>query len=158
MKDTVGKLSAQLLKSAKDDTHSAEEQMREQLTDYDRHIFECVERGKKEFPNDFYVVVITKKEKLMRNVLRCYFAPRITCPTPDYDQTLYKFIRKEEHLEFMWVLPSQETCQFFVANALQVPADERDLLNFILQFTDGSLLKLAKKLNNEEPDSILIAQ
>jgi hypothetical protein len=41
-------------------------------------------------------------------------------------------------------------------NAIAIPESERELLNFVLDFQDGTLLKLAKKLNGEEEDSPLL--
>jgi len=55
----------------------------------------------------FYVCVITKKERLMDNVLRNYFLARSTCPTPQYDQTVYKYHRDSGAIQFLWVLPSK---------------------------------------------------
>jgi hypothetical protein len=37
---------------------------------------------------------------------------------------------------------------------LNVPTQEKELLDFVLSFEDGTLLKLSKKLNNEEEDSL----
>ena len=43
----------------------------------------------------------------------------------------------------------------FKQNALQVVDEEKELLRFVLQFDDGTLLKLCKKLNGEETDTII---
>jgi hypothetical protein len=155
MKNTVGKISLELANNLSDNTHSAHDQMRENLTEYDKNIYECIERSKKDFMFDFYVIVITKKEKLMQNVLRHYFLSRNSCPTPQYDEAVYKFHRKDEKLDFLWVVPSKETCDYFVANALNIPDEERELLNFVLQFTNGDLDARAKKLNNEK-DGLIV--
>jgi len=148
MRDTVGKISTELLKK-EPDTRSPIELEREMHKEYEQNIWECVDLGKKEYPSDFFVVVITKKERLMQNVIRNYFFSRLTCPTPDYDQTVYQYMRKDDALDFLWVIPSQDTCQLFMQNALQIHPDEKWLLQFILDFADGSLFKLAKKLNKE---------
>ena len=37
----------------------------------------------------------------------------------------------------------------FVINALEIVDEEKGLLNFVLKFTDGTLLAMAKKLNGE---------
>jgi hypothetical protein len=155
-RSTVGDLSQQLIQKSSDNTHSAHEQMLEQLSDYDRNIYECVERGKKELANDFFVTVLTKKEKLLENVLRNYFYFRITCPTPDYDQAVYRYIRKEDIIEFVWVIPSRDACFHLKDKALEIAPEEKQILDFVLQFSDGSLYKLAKKLNGEKEDSIII--
>lgn len=151
-RDTVGKISSGLL-SKSSDKHSVEEQMREQLSDYEKHVLDCLESHKKTFHDDFYVVVITKKEPLMPNVIRHYFFARQTCPTPDYDQTVYRYDRKKEDLSFLWVIPSRMACMFMKTHKEKVPPEEYPLLSFVLQFADGTLFKKSKELNGEKIDS-----
>lgn len=155
-RDTVGKISVELLQKDPE-TVDPIEQMRVQLSDYEKNLIASVEDGLKKYIGNFYVVVITKRERLMPNVFRHYFAHRLSCPTPDYDQTVYRYHKEDEHLEYMWTLPDRETCILFKINALQVPPEERELLDYILSFYDGSLLKLAKQLNGEREDSLLLA-
>ena len=147
-RDTVGALSLSL--SEKEPcSRDPIELEREMHKDYEKNVFECVDTHKKVFNNDFYIVVLTKKERLMKNVMRNYFLARHSCPTPDYDQTVYRYNRKEDTLTFMWVIPSRDTCHLLKDNAVEVVAEERQLLNYVLDFSDGTLMKLAKKLNNE---------
>ena len=109
IKPTMGQVSTDLLKSSLDDTHSAHEQMREQLSDYDKGIYDCLERYCKAWPHkDFYLVVVTKRERLLKNVFRNYFFGCHACPTPTYDQTVYHYHAKDDYLEFLWVLPSKQ--------------------------------------------------
>ena len=151
-RETVGKISSDLIQK-EPETRSPIEQMQENLTDYDRNIHQAIDTGKKAFFNDFYIVVITKKEPLMPNVIRNYFLTRLTCPTPDYDQTVYRYYRKDDLFAFLWVIPSTDACIYLKNNALHVKESERDLLNFVLEFADGSLFKLSKKLNEEKEES-----
>ena len=123
------------------------EQMREQLTDYDKNMVEAIERGKKDFLNDFYIVVITKRERLMPNVFRNYFFPRQSCPTPDYDQALFSYKRASDSPELIWVIPSKPTCIYMLAHALEV--QEKELLHFVIDFKNGTLMQKALILNNE---------
>lgn len=153
----VGKYSADLLQK-QPETKSPIEQMYENLTDYDKHIFTCIDDGKKRFDGDFFLVVLTKKEPLMPNVLRNYFIARISCPTPDYDQTVYKYTKADEIVDFLWVIPSKDTCFLLKKHALEVPESERELLNFVLRFSDGDLYRLCKKLNGEQADSNLLQE
>ena len=149
---TVGAASLELITKTPD-TKSPIEQMQENLTNYESNIWECVERCKKDFPGDFYIVVITKNERLMPNVFRNYFYGRLSCPTPDYDQTVYKFKRKDNAPIFMWVIPSRDASIHLKENALYVAPQERELLKYVLAFEDGTLFKLAKELNGEKDDS-----
>jgi hypothetical protein len=154
-RDTVGKLSSELLKQ-ESHSHSPIELEREMHTEYDKNIVECIDSGKKQYNNNFYVVVITKRERLMPNVFRNYFFARESCPSPDWDQAVYRYMRSVDAIEFLWVIPSKQTCDHLRENALEVSAEEKQLLNFVLDFSDGTLLRMAKKLNKEREDSPLL--
>jgi hypothetical protein len=146
---TVGQLSTEVFNSAPED-HTPTEQMQENLTDWDKNIRECIDRALKETTSDFYVLVITKKERLMSKTLRNYFLWTHACPTPTYDQTVFKYHRSSDSLEFIWVLPAKDICEWMRDNALIIPTEQKELLNFVLGLYDDSLIKLAKKLNGEE--------
>jgi hypothetical protein len=149
-RETVGKISSDLIKNAVDDTHSAHEQMQESLTDYDKNLFENIDLGKKNWPSqDFYVVVITKRERLMTNVLRNYFVARLSCPTPDYDQVVYEYDHSIDKVHFLWVIPCKGVCEGMIANPLGFPLEERQLLKYVLDYADGTLYKLSKTKNGE---------
>lgn len=159
-RDTVGKISNELI--VKDpDSRDPIELEREMHKEYEQNIFDCIERCKKEFMvpvgSWFYIVVITKREPLMPNVLRHYFFGRRSCPSPDYDQAVYAIDPHKDRIDFIWVIPSRDASYHLRDNALQVSQSERDLLNFVLQFADGTLFKISKKLNGEEIDSPLLA-
>lgn len=152
----MGQLSSELLLK-QPDTLSPIEHMQEQLTDYDKNLFECLEAAKKQYMHDFYVIVITKKEPLMPNVLRNYFYARQSCPTPDYDQTVYSYDCHADSINFLWVIPSRDTCQLMIANKEKIVPEEYGLLEFVLKFADGTLFKECKKLNGEQENSPLLA-
>ena len=145
---TLGKFATEL---AKQDTHAQSpiELEREMHKEYEDNIYQCIERGKLEYPGDFYIVVLTKRERLLSNVLRHYYLHRSTCPTPDYDQTVYKFFREHNAHEFLWVIPDKKVCEHLREHALEVHELERDLLRFVLDFYDDTLTKKAKQLNGE---------
>lgn len=155
MKKTVGSIATELLVKMPD-TRDPIEQMREQLSEYEKEFAECVKRGRTKYAADFYVVVLTKKERLLENVLRHYFIDRKTCPTPDYDQAVYKYHYKQDRPEFLWVIPSKDTCELLRDNALSVHESERDLLKCVISFYDGSLLRYVKMQNGERSDSPLL--
>jgi hypothetical protein len=155
-RETIGKIATDLIK--KDDGYavSAIDQARECTEDYMKNLYEAVETGIKKYPmSDFYVHVETKKEKLLENVLRNYFIVKHACPTPNYDQSVFKYHHEKGDLVFMWVIPDRGTCFYFKQNYAQIPAEEKELLQFIRMFDDGTLLKLAKRLNGEETETIV---
>ncbi len=155
VRDTVGKLSSELLIKQVDDTHSAYDQMQEQLTEFEREFYACIETHEKIFPIDFYVVVLTKRERLMPNVFRNYFLARLTCPTPDYDQSVYHY-KPPDTIKYLWTIPDKTSCEIFRDDPLNVPSQERELLNNVLDFYSGDLLRRAKRLNGERPESPFI--
>jgi hypothetical protein len=146
--DTVGKISSDLIVK-EPETKSPIEQMRENLTDYEKNMHECVARGKKDIHGDFYIEVITKKEPLMQNVIRNYFGFRHSCPTPNYDHAVYKYTLENDHLEFLWVIPDRQTCQLMIENKIYVPLEEHGLLDYVMRFANGELFTLCKTLNGE---------
>lgn len=108
---------------------------------------ECLKR--EAFDGDFYVTALLKKEKLLENVLRNYFIPTISCPTPFYDQSVYKYHHAKEEIEFLWVIPDKQTCEVFKENKNIIVLQEQGLLQFVLSYYDGTLFRLMKKLNGE---------
>lgn len=148
-RDTVGKLSSELLQQDVHGDITAGDQMQEQLRDYERSVLECLNTGKTQYPDDFYVVVVTKRERLMPNVFRNYFISRQSCPTPNYDQTVYKYNRTDDNLEFLWVLPSIVGIKNILEHRHHLDPSMYTLLRFVLEFLDGSLDKKAQLLNNE---------
>ncbi len=153
--ETVGKVARDL--QLGDDGYAVNviDQQRAMTEDYMKNLFESVDRGYKKFEGDFFIHVETKKEKLLENVLRNYFIIRETCPTPNYDQTLFRYHREKGDIQFFWTIPDRGTCFHFKQNALQIADDEKELLRFVLQFDDGTLLKLCKRLNGEQTDTIV---
>ena len=147
-RDTVGKIAGDLMMKAPESRDPIEIQ-RKMQEDWCNQIDLCISSNMHEYMDDFFVVIITKRERLMQNVIRNYFCARSTCPTPDYDQTVYKYHRKEGMVEYIWTIPDKETCLYLKNNSLFVAPEEKDLLNFVLDFADGTLFKLACELNGD---------
>jgi len=149
---SLGEISSELIKSGHHE-RNPQEYMRKMLENYDNNLEECVERYKKQFNSNFYVVVLTKKERLLKNVLRSFFFGRFSCPTPDYDQAVYSYNFSHDRLELLWVIPSKDTCELLRDNAAIVDPLEWELLRFVLEFYDDTLILKCKKLNGEEKKS-----
>jgi hypothetical protein len=107
----------------------------------------AVKRGEEQLDGDFYIVVLFKKERIMHNVVRQYFFPRKSCPTPEYDQVVYKYFRKEERLEMLWVVPDKQTTHSLPLISKDLTHEQRDLIAYASAFTSGELDKLCAKLN-----------
>lgn len=145
---TVGKAAYDLLIKPQDTVNPVDYE-REMHKEYEEEVWNCVARHKSVFDGDFYVVVLCKRERLLPNVYRNYFFARKSCPTPSFDQTVYKYHREHNAIEFLWVVPDQETCVVYKRDALHVAPEEKELLKFILDFYDRTLDKKAAELNNE---------
>lgn len=155
MKETVGKFAVEgMLKEP--ETRSVIELEQEMQKEYMNELLNCIDKHYNDFDGDFYIVVITKREKLLHNVLRNYFMARRSCPSPQYDQSVFRYLKKDGVVDYLWTVPSEDACIHLKENALAVVEEERPLLNFVLQFSDGTLLKIAKKLNGEEEKSIAL--
>ena len=152
-RDTVGAISSKLLLTQPTSTDPIEIQ-REMEEDYIKNLCECVDNNKNSMPGNFFVIVITKKERLMPNVYRNFYYGRLSCPTPDWDQTVYKYKRSTGQIIFMWVIPSKDACEYLTMNASYVVKEEQQLLKYVLAFNDGTLMHLAKDLNGEKEVSV----
>lgn len=154
-RETVGKVSSDLLQKDMG-PQTVVDMQREMQKDYLKNLVDCINNHKNVFPSDFFIVVISKNERLMPNVFRGYFLARLSCPTPEYDQTVFKYNKDAEYVEHIWTIPSQDACNYLHENAKYVVTEEQELLQYVLRFLDGSLLKLSKQLNGEEPDTPFI--
>ena len=125
--------------------------------DYMSNLLACVDNAYPKYKKTFYVVVTTKKEPLLDKVYRNYFYARQSCPTPDYDQTVYRYNDEEGAIEYLWTIPSKDACLIYLENAPFIDSEEYDLLEFVQKFADGTLFRLAKKFNGEEEDSSRLA-
>jgi hypothetical protein len=116
-----------------------------------------IAQGRAAYHHDFYITLEAKIEGTLANVgvpnIRIYPLIKRACPTPFYDQSVWKYHYTEDRLEFLWTVPDRDTCAYYRAHALEVVLPERELLNFVLSYYDGSLLRLAKKLNGETPET-----
>jgi hypothetical protein len=149
-RESVGKMSLDLQNKYMDKEGEDYRDVRHEMTkDYEKKILEVVEDGIRVWDGDFYIVVLSKREKVMKNVLRNYMFHRNSCPTPNYDQIVYKYFKKDSRIDNVWVIPSKNKCAFMLDNMLEVPPEERDLLNFVIDFKEGELGKKCYELNDE---------
>ncbi len=152
---TIGSVVSDLSQKQTEKTSIVEQQTAMQ-EDYMKNLTLAVDRGYKKYDGDFFIHVETKAEKLLPNTFRNYFIDRLTCPTPNYDQSVFRYNRKSGQIEYLWTIPDRETCFHLKDHALEVVAAEQGLLSFVLKFDDGTLFKMMKKYNGEKLESIEI--
>lgn len=151
-KQTVGSIVNELSKK-EPETRDPIELQREMQKNYMSDLLQAVDRGYKKYSGDFFIHVEKKAERLLPNTFRTYFIDRLTCPTPNYDQDVFRYDRKKGEIEYIWSIPDRETSHHLIENAPLVVQEERQLLNFVLSFADGTLFKLCKKYNGEKLES-----
>jgi hypothetical protein len=108
-----------------------------------------VEQEKKKTDNDFFVEVPIRMNALMPDVPERYMKCRHTCPTPFYDQSVFHYDKKKDSLFYLWTIPSWDDCKDMMINASRLTKEEQELFHYVLAFKDGTLLRLAKRLNGE---------
>lgn len=174
-KETVGKVGQELYFKDPLPDHTVHEQMEEQLSEYEFNVLVCIYgedrmhgttfdkcphkhgfEANKHVPDatqlygsDFYVVVETKNEPKMPNVMRNMFFHRKSCPTPQYDNAVYRYNFSKDDLELIWVLPNRHAYQMLKENFLSLTPPQKELLQYVLQDCDGTLLNKCKMLNGE---------
>lgn len=118
-----------------------------------------VDQFKKIHPDhqkDFFIEVITKPERLFRNYPRTYFVGRKTCPTPFYDQSVYRYNWKDDNIEYLWSLPDLDNANYLASHCLTVPEELKQLMGFVMDYYNGDLFKRCKQLNGEQLGSNLL--
>jgi len=157
---TVGETALDL--QVKDDKINAIELQREvhkgsnSERSFEEEIWEAVDRGKKDpsMEGTFYIVVLFKKERHLQNILRQYFFYRQSCPSPDFDQTVYKYYPKGDEIEYLWTIPNNAACVFLPANRFDLPSEQLPLLEMVEAFRRGDLDKLALKHEKMDREGI----
>lgn len=154
---SVGKLALELQSQYKtNDTASLSDIGENSTRSFMDEVWIAVDRGKKEYTCSFYVVVLHRKEKLLPNVIRNQFFFRLSCPTPSYLQTVFKYNQKDDELEYLWSLPTKQRCTDMYMNKEFVPIEEYQLLSYVIDFMDGKLDRFAQTLNNESKPEVVI--
>lgn len=134
---TVGQAAYEILRKDQSSQGVIDTQ-REMQKGYIDELVKCAKRY--DWGDPFYLCVITKKERLMPNVVRNYFFARQTRPTPDYNMALYKYDPKTECVTFEWVLPDPESVDIILENAHILPKEQKQLLDFCYRFRLGVLI------------------
>lgn len=159
IRKTVGALAVEL--SQKEREAYAPVELQEEIHKGDAGVnglLECVELNKKVYNGDFFIVCITKKERLLHNVVKTQYLARFTCPTPSWDEAVYRYNKNDDCVEFLWVIPDKQTSQWMLNNPQEVPEDHQQLRSYVVQMYNGALLDRAKRYNGEMPDSLLLGE
>jgi len=121
----------------------------EMLSQFEGWMTEWIKEGRKVFDGDFFVVLNLKVEKSLNNTPHLIPECRQTCPDPFYDQSVWKYERDPDKLEFLWTIPDLGTTKLFRDDPLHCPPDQVQLRGFVLDYVDGTLQKKANGLNED---------
>lgn len=107
-------------------------------------LLNAIKCGKQETQENFYIVVLRKKEPWSERVLRQWFVSPVYNPSakilredyPNHDHDLWFFDQKTEDLVFKWSLPTAQDCKTILANPDLYDAN---LIATIVAFNSGKL-------------------
>jgi len=141
----VGEIARDLLIKHDQDINSHELSTEVMKKDYVPNVLECITKHIKEFNGmPFYVVVGFRGVKVIANAQRMQYWGRLTCPKPTNDQAVFYYEPATDFIEEMWSIPDRNTCKYLVDNALRLSPDERPLLQYVLDYMDGTLDRIAE--------------
>lgn len=108
---------------------------------------------------DFYIVMMTRLEKI-GSVPRTFIFARRSCPTPVYNQSVWKFMHTTDTLEYLWSVPDQVLYWHIFNNQAQYIHDKEcaTLAKFVILMESGELLTWVKKENGELKDAVIKLQ
>ena len=139
-KKKVGELTSDLLARPNlDIKQSLMDTSKEMQKQYLPEIEKCIKTHEKLWSEPFYVVVITKRERLIVNSIRQYFLARQTLPTPDLDQTVFKYTPATGDLKHLWTVPDHGSIDYLIRNRHLVVKAEQQLLEYCMLFRKGKL-------------------
>lgn len=90
------------------------------------------------YEDDFYVVVMRKRERHLINVIRTLFYHRQTKPTPCWDIDLWRVTQKGD-LFFCYSLPDMQTGNDMVDNPEAYKDRSPELLQYVWMFANEML-------------------
>jgi len=146
----IGKQYIEQASKINTDTVQVRELSNEMNKSYMDTLIDTAIEGKKKYTGIFYVVVLTKRERLIAKTMRNYFIARQSCPTPSYEQAVYKFDSSDENLQFLWIVPSKEICRSMYASRYNLEMQNDPLLPFVVDYLEGRLYDKAIELNNKK--------
>lgn len=124
--------------------------------DFMPKLMAMVEKDKHTVEQDFFIEACISMHPLMPDVPQFFMISRRTCPTPFPDRAVFHYKKKQDVLEFLWMVPSMEQCEYYIKYRDTLRPDEYEAAHNALDYRKGILLDRAKKLNGEVYDDALI--
>lgn len=148
---TVGKAVLDLVKKNPEGVVTFDE-VDSRTSDFNEEFFKAVNRGCAHYIGIFFIEIRLKLEKvLLDRVIKRDFIPKVACPRPEYDQTIYQIDPTSNEIKLLWCIPKKDTCLFIMEHGER--ATEYGILKELVRdthlFADKSLERFCNKLNGE---------
>lgn len=154
-KQTAGKIITDL-QTKEQDRATIPEFIEAIGSDFMPKLMAMVDKDKKKSDTDFFVEVCISMHPLLAGVPQYFMISRHTCPTPFPDRAAFHYKKRDDVLEFLWMVPSMEQCEYYIHNWKTLRPDEHEAAQNVKDYVSGKLLERAKKLNGEKFDDALI--
>ena len=104
---------------------------------------------------DFYIVATISPVQLADNQPLWKIWARRSCPTPVYNQNVWKYHHKSASLEYLWTIPHRGTYYFLLKNYNKLSKEEKWAADFCSAMESGALLQWVIKENGEKADAVI---
>lgn len=126
------------------------------ISEIERVAFEAKNTDPYTKKDHYYIVFLLKKERIGQ-AIRPYIFARLSCPTPHWNQTVYKFYKNSDSLEYLWHIPGILRYYSIVNDPKRYLDDKnfKTMAQFVLLDHSGDLLHWVKKENGELKDALI---
>ena len=140
----VGKAVYDILSNPNLGSQEVGETMDAMTPRYYKELMATIETNNKKYDDEYYIVVLRKKEPWAMNVLRQWFVARQSKPSakvlredyPNHDLDLWRIDPKQYSVNFVWTLPTAQDSRTILANK---ECYSEDLVKTITMFNEGKL-------------------
>jgi len=101
---------------------------------------------------DFYLVLVPTNERTAEMEPEDFYFVRRSCPTPGYNQNVFKYHHTSGELEFLWSIPRKSRYWQLYANRNKYMTDPvlKSRTAFVVSMETGKLLEWVAKENGED--------
>lgn len=102
---------------------------------------------------DFYIVLVPTHERTAEMKPEDFVFVRRSCPTPGYNQNVFKFHKDTGSLEFLWSIPRKAIYYDLYKNRMKYLSNPKlkPRTAFVVMMESGELEKWVAKENKEDP-------
>lgn len=106
---------------------------------------------------DFYIVLVPTNTRDTQMLPMDLPFVRRSCPSPGYNQNVWKYHHKTGTLEFLWSIPRKAIYYWLYNNRYKYMNDPvlKSRTVFVVSMESGKLLEWVKKENGELPDAVI---